>query len=344
MDDIDIGGIDEILKQAARIRNDAKCGYLYNDVKPKHIGSYKCNGCGEENSLVSSWCFRCGLRKFGSPPKLKMNHCYSNEGNAKCNVYNTDQVLQSKSKDVVEVHKPREINTTKNTVKGEVKVFEYDQSSKKKQNVIGVIDMKLPVMDSDNFEENVASESDSLECPSFSTEDIILYDRCESKKSKKRLYIKPMSTPSLTTPTFSPTVTKNAWSTPGAKQARPSSTPLRIKNVRPNSASKVIPQNRPNSSSRKQHSSTCSKKSLNSSLAPSVFERLYNNETKPKIRPVQSSPQLITTEKNKNTKTNTVMALPAPQLRLVPSFIKYFSKFYSTAMNKMNNKIFLIYL
>ena len=310
MDDLDIGGIDEILKQAARIRNDIKVGYLYNDADPNHIGSYKCNGCGEENSLLSSWCFRCGLRKFGSPPKPKLNKCYSDEGNAACNVYNTDQLLQSKQA-VMMVDKPREINTTKNIVKGEVKVFEYNQSKENKQNIIEVKDMEVPVIEKRNFVENAGSEGEFLECPSFSSEDIILYDRCENKKNKKRLYIKPLSTPSLITTTAHSTAVKNAWSS--TKQTRPSSTPLRVKNTRPNSASKSNPQNRANS--RKYHNSSCSKKSQNSSLTPSVFERLYNNESKPKIRPVQSSPHLIATDKTKNVKTNTVVTLAAPQLR-----------------------------
>ena len=351
MDDLDIGGIDEILKQAAKIRNDAKSGYLYNDVSAKHIGSYQCNGCGEENSLLSSWCFKCGLRKFGSPPKPKMSHCFS-EGDTKYNVYNTDQILQSKPI-VTPADKPREINTTKNIVKGEVKVFEYNQSKENKQNITGVKDMPVPEIDEGSSMENVGSEAEFLECPSFSSEDIIYYDRCETKKSKKRLYIKPLSTPSLLSSTFSPTATKNAWSTPVSKQTKPFATPLRVKNGRPtsasngrpnsasngrpnsasngrpnstsngrpNSASKSTPQIRANSLARKNfptlkhHNSTCSKKSLNNSLTPSVFERLYSNETKPKIRTVQSSPHLIGTEKNKNMKTNAVVALAAPQLR-----------------------------
>ena len=315
MDDIDIGGIDEILKQAARIRNDANALYMNKDVNPKYIGSYECKGCGEENSSLSSWCFRCGLSKFAKPSKPQLDVSHSVENNTKCHVYNTDQLLEPKCSERP-VNEPREINTTKINAGGDLKVFQYNQSNGSKQDTIEIKYIRAPAPHVESPVENNRSEEESFECPSFSSEDIIIYDRCENKKNKKRLYIKPLSSSSLISTTLnSPTTIKNAWATPVTKQARPSSTPPRAKNGRPSSATKPTLQNKPALLPRKHHNSSSSKKSLNSSLTPSVFERLYKNEAKPKIRSVQSSPHLITTDKNRKTKPNSVIALSAPQIR-----------------------------
>lgn len=353
MDDLDVRSIDEILKQAARIRSDTKCAAIYHDNKPKQIGNYKCNGCGEENSMISTWCFRCGLQKFGNPPEKKINTVYLSHENAKRNIYNTDQILQDLnfkqiSSSQENPPKPREINTKTNSARGQVKVFKYNHQTnpleKEKGNNIGTfkienhdkVDPKMKNGDSKifKFEEHEgvdlemknsdsiykgsskdnSSEDDTLERSVFSSEDIILYDRGENKKNKKRLYIKPLSTPSLITTTHSPTAIKNAWSSSSAKQAKPSGTPLRTRPTRPQSASRPQSPSRNSSLTRKNSHSVCSKKPQNTSLTPSVFERLYKNENKPKIRSVQSSPNLTNSLVERNKKSNSVVTLTAPLL------------------------------
>lgn len=316
MDDLDIGGIDEILKKAAKIRTDIKNGLQCNEVLPTNGGQYKCNGCGENNSWLSAWCFKCGLSKNAKPLNKKIGEkfTYKSVFDVDCNVYNTDQLLEdlqtNQAKKTTE--KPREINSTRHSPRGELKIFEYNQDEKKKKSSISSeLNKQVNINNVKQVVESAPSSDVESEFNIFSENDIILYDRSrrENKKPKKKLIIKPLSAPSLTQNSGSSSI-KCAWEESSAKSpTKTSNFPIKVH--RPHSMTNISPQ-KSSSNLPKRPSSACSRRAVFST--PSVFERLYNNESKIKNKTAQSSPQLLS-DNVKLLKTSTVSLVSAPHLQ-----------------------------
>ena len=320
MDELDIGGIEEILKQAAKIRADIKTGLQCKKELPNNKREYKCNGCGEDNSWLSVWCFKCGLGKNAKPMESKPEQLCTlkSKFSVDCNVYNTDQLLgdlqPNQATKIIE--KPREINSTRHSPMGELKVFKYDQENQNKKNSgLFAVNKKNIENNMENILKSTVSLDIESEYNNFSQNDIIIYDRGENKKSKKKLIIKPLSAPSQNG-RFSPV--KNAWDELLlSKQTKPQASNSLIKNSRPHSMTSISPQKagpEQANSAYKRPNSACSRRTV--SATPAVFERLYNNESKIKNRSVQRSPQLMS-DKIKLLKTSTVSLTSAPHLQYV---------------------------
>ena len=200
MDDLDVDGIDLLLQKAAKIR--AEVGVHSGQTKQvKSSGSYLCQGCGQENSNYSSWCFECGLPKN----QKKQPSCFLKRNPDKTSipnyrVYNSEQILDEAENNPKFESKPREINTTRPDVKGDIQIFKYLEDSKPEPVLEVPSTVSLREMQIDNSSHSDISEP--LEQPRdlsafYSENDIILYTKGDIKKNKNKVIIKPLSTPNL---------------------------------------------------------------------------------------------------------------------------------------------------
>lgn len=199
MDDIDIGEIEEILKEAARIRKDANTTISDEKLLDKsYLDSYFCKSCGEENSKLSLWCFKCGLQKNKQPNLVHKTEQFT----SKCNVYNCDQILPNNNSTVhVNFNDARKINSTTSPPRGKVMEFKYNEDKDEPMYRVDSLELDLSLLAENSYsvQQNI-SQKDRLAHSEIDLSvqnepsDVIIYDRTfDSKKGRKKLYIKPLS-------------------------------------------------------------------------------------------------------------------------------------------------------